>query len=538
MGNTVIRSFLAAALVLGVIFFGRLVLSAGDHQDEVAVPPATEKTGSTIAEVHPAAEKHEADTDHGHGAEQMAEVPIGGEHAEADDHDEAGHEEEHEDELELTEKQQKEIGLTIKKAEPGSLHSEVSLSGEIRLNEDTVTHIVPRVSGIAVDIRYSVGSRVTQGEVLAVLESAELGEVKTEYFARHKEALFAEYDLKRARTINANTDALLAFLEQEPDLDALLLKKFGDMGAFRSRLILSYTEFLVARKTFERKKNLFDEKIASENDLLDTQNGYKKAQAEYLTELDNSRFENRQNLFEKERINQLARLKVESGEHQLRIFGLSREEIEAIRSANVDSYQHDALIKAIVTAPQSGTIIEKHINRGERVGVESDIFTIADLSSVWVDLKVPARDVHLVRQGMQIILEAPDGDKAFAKIAVSMPLVDEETRTATVRAVMDNQDGHWQPGAFVTGHVRVSAENLPVVVPLQALQSLEGNDVVFVADDHGFRPQPVVSGRRDHTSVEIVSGLEKGESYVTQGAFELKAMMVTSSLGSHAGHGH
>jgi cobalt-zinc-cadmium efflux system membrane fusion protein len=139
---------------------------------------------------------------------------------------------------------------------------------------------------------------------------------------------------------------------------------------------------------------------------------------------------------------------------------------------------------------------------------------------------------------MQIILEAPDGDKAFAKIAVSVPLMDEETRTATVRAVMDNQDGHWQPGAFVTGHVRVSAENLPVVVPLQALQSLEGNDVVFMADDYGFRAQPVVSGRRDHTSVEIVSGLEKGESYVTKGAFELKAMMVTSSLGSHAGHGH
>ncbi len=558
MDNKLIRTFLVAALMIGLIFLGQVVFSADGHKDEAEDKHTTQKTGSTLEKGLPEDEKHEGNNDHAHGHTRNEAAHTDNDHAEADHHNEDSHGEdvaheeekhghsnaedhegeEHEGELELTEKQQKEIDLTIKKAGPGSLHSEVSLSGEIRLNEDAVTHIVPRVSGIAVEIRNSVGDKVRAGEVLAILESAELGEVKTEYFEHHKEALFTEYDLERARTINTNTDALLAFLAQEPSLDALRTKNFGDMGEFRSRLILSYTELLVSRKAFERKKSLFDEKIASENDLLDVQNTYEKAQAVYLTELDNSRFENRQNLFEKERANQLAKLKQESAERRLRIFGLSQKEIDAIQSTKADSHIHDSLTKALVIAPQSGTIIEKHINRGERVGEDSDIFTIADLSSVWVDLKVPARDIHLVQRGMEIIIEAPDGDKATAKIGVSMPLMDEETRTATVRAVMDSQDGHWQPGAFITGHVRVSAENLPVVVPLQALQNLEGNDVVFVAHGHGFTARPVDAGNRDHNSVEIISGLKKGESYVTKGAFELKAMAVTNSLGSHAGHGH
>jgi cobalt-zinc-cadmium efflux system membrane fusion protein len=543
MDNRLKRSFLATALVLGVLFVGRVFFAAGGHSDDTEHIHAAETIDRPIEDVlH--VDKHQKESNNDHRGEHGEEGHD--DNAGIDLHDEDAHDppvaddhgEGHEDELELTEEQQREIGLIIDKAGPGSLHSEVSLSGEIRLNEDTVTHIVPRVSGIAVAIKHSVGDQVQAGDVLAVLESAALGEVKTEYFERHKEALYSEYDLQRARTIKANTDALLALLEQEPSLDELLLKDFGDMGEFRSRLILGYTELLVSRKAFERKKSLFDEKIASENALLEVQNTYEKAKAEYLTELDNTRFENRQNLFEKERLSQLAKLKEESAERQLRIFGLSDQEIELLRKGEVDSHLHDSLTKALVIAPQAGTIIEKHINRGERVDEDSDIFTIADLSSVWVDLKVPARDIHLVQPDMDILMESPDGDKATAKITVSMPLMDEETRTATVRAVMDNEGGHWKPGAFVTGHVRVSAENLPIILPLQALQSLEGKDVIFVAHDHGFKARAVITGRRDHTSVEIISGIEKGEPYVTQGAFELKAMTVTSSLGSHAGHGH
>jgi cobalt-zinc-cadmium efflux system membrane fusion protein len=139
---------------------------------------------------------------------------------------------------------------------------------------------------------------------------------------------------------------------------------------------------------------------------------------------------------------------------------------------------------------------------------------------------------------MEVIMEAPDGDREIGVITVSMPLMDVETRTGTVRAVMTNRHGEWKPGAFVTGHVRISADDVPVVVPLTALQTLEGEEVIFVEEDGAYIPIPVVTGRRDRDNVEVKSGLKNGEAFVAKGAFELKAMMVTSGLGSHAGHGH
>ena len=155
-------------------------------------------------------------------------------------------------------------------------------------------------------------------------------------------------------------------------------------------------------------------------------------------------------------------------------------------------------------SPASGTIIEKHITRGEKVSDETDVFTIADLDKVWVNLRVPARDISVVRQGMSVIIESPDGIKAEGKISLIAPVVDKETRTTIARLVIENHQGIWKPGSFVNGHIRVSAKNLPLVVPRFAVQSLEGKEVVFVPDDHGFKPVSVVTGRSDRKNVEII----------------------------------
>jgi cobalt-zinc-cadmium efflux system membrane fusion protein len=85
----------------------------------------------------------------------------------------------------------------------------------------------------------------------------------------------------------------------------------------------------------------------------------------------------------------------------------------------------------------------------------------------------------------------------------------------------------------------VSAEeNTAVVIPETAVQNLQGESTVFVGTSEGFKPVEVRLGRSDGEHVEILEGLESGQHYVTEGAFELKAKMVTSSMGAHAGHGH
>jgi cobalt-zinc-cadmium efflux system membrane fusion protein len=94
------------------------------------------------------------------------------------------------------------------------------------------------------------------------------------------------------------------------------------------------------------------------------------------------------------------------------------------------------------------------------------------------------------------------------------------------------------PGTFVTGFSATDAENLPVVIPRDAVQSIEGKDVVFVEHEGEFEMTPVTLGRSDRERIEIAAGLDAGTRYVSEGAFQLKATVITSNLDSHAGHGH
>ena len=116
------------------------------------------------------------------------------------------------------------------------------------------------------------------------------------------------------------------------------------------------------------------------------------------------------------------------------------------------------------------------------------------------------------------------------------PFVDEETRSATARVILQN-DGRLKPGIFITGHINLSEEMASVVIPKRAVQTIDGETVVFVQDDDGFEPRDVHIGRRSEDHVEIVSGLEPGERYVASNVLALKAELNRAEL-EHAGHAH
>jgi cobalt-zinc-cadmium efflux system membrane fusion protein len=192
-----------------------------------------------------------------------------------------------------------------------------------------------------------------------------------------------------------------------------------------------------------------------------------------------------------------------------------------------------------IKAPFDGVIVAKHITRGERVGEESEVFTIVDLAQVWVNLTVYTKDLALIAKGQDVVLRADhSGAQARGAIAMVSPYVEVATRTATARVVLDNSDGRWVPGTFVSAFISTTEENLPVVVPRDAVQSIEGEDVVFIEHEGAFEIVPVKAGRSDRTSVEVLSGLEAGQRYVAGGAFQIKATVITSDLDPHAGHGH
>lgn len=183
----------------------------------------------------------------------------------------------------------------------------------------------------------------------------------------------------------------------------------------------------------------------------------------------------------------------------------------------------------------AGTVINKHITLGEAVDRDSTPFVIADLSTVWLDIHVFQRDLAQVTVGQNVtIMAGPDRDEAQAVIHYVAPVVDESTRTSIARAVLDNADGRWRPGMFVTVLVETGTRRVPVTVPESALFNLDGETVVFTADEHGFEVREVQTGAAGDGHVEILSGLQAEEVVVVKGGFTLKAELEKSSFG----HGH
>ena len=103
------------------------------------------------------------------------------------------------------------------------------------------------------------------------------------------------------------------------------------------------------------------------------------------------------------------------------------------------------------------------------------------------------------------------------------PLLDKDTRTARVVAAIDNADGRWRPGSFVTAAIAIEEHTAPVVAPFGAVQNVVGRKAVFVRTREGFEKRDVVLGQRDGQSVEIVSGLAAGEIIAVSNTFSLKA---------------
>jgi membrane fusion protein, heavy metal efflux system len=193
----------------------------------------------------------------------------------------------------------------------------------------------------------------------------------------------------------------------------------------------------------------------------------------------------------------------------------------------------DYKIKSLI----DGTVIEKHFSLGEVVEGTNHGFVVADLSHVWVILNLYQKDLPYVKIGQKVNISAgKDMPETVAKINYISPVVDEETRTAAARVVINNTKGLWKPGLFVTGDISTSEKKVDVIVPKTALEMLDGKAVVFIKDEDGFEPQEVTIGESNHESVEILEGLKAGDVYVSKGGFTLKSELQKGEMGE--GHGH
>lgn len=341
-----------------------------------------------------------------------------------------------------------EFNIDVQTAGPGTMAVEKELPGEIRANEDRYAHITPRVAGVVRSVSANVGSYIWAGQTLAIIESRELADLKSEY---------------------------LSTLEREQ----------------------------LAIASFDREERLYKLEITAEADFLEA----------------------RQALAE-------ARIRTRSARQKLIALGFSDQYIQTLPEEGERS-----LVTYPLTAPISGSVVEKHIVTGEAVEAVTDAFEVADLSTVWADFSIYHRDLGIVRKGQDIvILASPGFPRTHGTISYVRPIVGEETRTAIARAVIQNPNGMFRPGQFITGRLTVDAVEVPLVVPTTALVDVEGQTVVFIQTDEGFEARPVQIGERTASQASITSGLTPGDRYVAGGAFALKAELGKSEM--EGGHGH
>jgi membrane fusion protein, heavy metal efflux system len=290
--------------------------------------------------------------------------------------------------------------------------------------------------------------------------------------------------------------------------DLLATLSSRDLADAKAQFVAADSLRKLANANLQRERKLYQEKITAKREYLEA----RQAQAEMS-------------------------VRRKAAKQRLLALGLTKQSIASVlQDAEKDLTYYE------LRAPAAGIIIEKHAVHGEVLETNTRSFTIADLSKVWVNLTVYQKDLPFIHQGQQVLISSRFGltdheVTASSTISWLSPTLNEKTRSATARVIIDNSENHWRPGLFVSGKVAIEKKQAEIVIPLTALQTVEGQTIVFIQhEDGGFEPQPVQTGRRDFQQVEIIQGLKPGQTYVSQNAFSLKAQLQKSEFGE--GHSH
>jgi cobalt-zinc-cadmium efflux system membrane fusion protein len=189
--------------------------------------------------------------------------------------------------------------------------------------------------------------------------------------------------------------------------------------------------------------------------------------------------------------------------------------------ATVESNQ--SLTTFELKAPMDGTVIDRDGTLGEFASEQKPLFTIADLSTVWVDFAVHRNDFGRVRVGDAVAIDIGDGgDPVHGKIDYISPIGISDTQSGVARAIVAN-GGRLRAGLFVTGRAVLSARPVDIAISADAIQTLEGRTVVFVRDGETFGGREVELGGRDADWIEVRFGLLPGDVYAARNSFVIKA---------------
>ncbi len=320
------------------------------------------------------------------------------------------------------------------------------------------------------------------------------------------------YDADRVALVSAPVSGRIAELfAREGDLvsrgDTLAILTSREFAELKADYLTAQSAEHLARQSLAREETLFADRITSEADL-------QTARAAHIA----------------------ARAERESAQSRLLAVGLSSDEFESLLAAS-----SRPLADVRLSAPIGGIIAQRTATLGAAVSGDdagaAALFTIVEDSVLWADIAVYQHDAGSVDVGEVAVLIAQDGARlAEGEVATVLPAIDESSRTATARVVVENPDRRMRPGQLVTAEILTGSSEPSVQVPSAAIVNVEGRTSVFVPTDDGFEPRQVSIGATFGDVTVILSGLSAGDAFVSAGAFTLKAQLEKDAFGDGDDH--
>ena len=283
--------------------------------------------------------------------------------------------------------------------------------------------------------------------------------------------------------------------------------KSRELAGLKAAWQKAETQKQLAAQSLAREEKLWADKITSEADLQAARANFEAAKAAS-----------------------------DAAENELHAAGVSHNALKNIASAadgdNANAY---------LTAPISGTIVRRTITLGETVAAgdtsAAPLFTIVDDSVLWADIAVYKQDIDQISAGTAVTLKNNQGDiLARSTVTMVLPVIDETSRTATARVIVENANRRLRPGQFVSAEIDMNTGTDRLHVPSASIMTVEGRPSLFVPIENGFKPRLISAGPAIEGRTVILSGLSEGEDYVSEGAFTLKAQLEKDAFGDDHDH--
>ncbi|MFW6140717.1 MAG: efflux RND transporter periplasmic adaptor subunit [Acidobacteriota bacterium] len=277
----------------------------------------------------------------------------------------------------------------------------------------------------------------------------------------------------------------------EPEQELIILES-EEVGNARSEFYKALADYELAKVNFEREKNLFDRGVGPKKEFLQAESDLK-----------------------------VAEVNLETAEKKLHVLGFTEEQVKTI------SETHQ--IKPIITlfSPIRGKIIERNIIRGAMIDQSTELLVILDPSVLYVDADIYEKDISKVKIGqkVEVIVPAFPEEKFYGTIKYISDVLNQETRTITVRTEVKNKDMKLKTGMFANIKIILNQQDLALAVPSDCILEDQGKEIVFIKKGEEHFLQIVETGAKENGYVEILQGLSEGDEVVCKGNFQLKSKL-------------